>query len=111
MFSNFSSSEKSAIYAFLMTAMCCDGHADPREQVVVREAVAAIQISPYEQEHATDKTIEQQANVLKTMSMDKKRQFGSYMKRIIEADGFIERHEGFLFMKLMSDIGVDINTL
>ena len=111
MFSNFNSSEKSAIYAFLMTAMCCDGHADPREQSILREAVATIQISQYEQEHAMDKTINQQADVLKSMTMDKKRQFGSYMKRIIEADGYIERHEGFLFMKLMSDIGVNVNTL
>lgn len=111
MFSNFSSSEKSAIYAFLMTAMCCDGHADPREQAIIREAVAAIQISQFEQDHALDKTINEQANILKSMSMDKKRQFGSYMKRVIEADGFIERHEGFLFIKLMSDIGVDINSL
>lgn len=111
MFNNYSTEEKSAMFAFLMTAMCCDGHADPREQAVVREAAMVMQISPYEQEHATDRTINQQAAVLKMMSMDKKRQFGSYMKRIIEADGYIERHEGFLFMKLMSDIGVDPSTL
>ena len=33
------------------------------------------------------------------------------MKRIILADGYVERHEGFLFQKLMSDIGVNINSL
>ncbi len=111
MFSNFTPSEKSAVFAFLMTAMCCDGHADPREQSIVNEAVMAMQITSYEQEHATDKTINQQAAVLKAMSIDKKRMFGKYMKRIIEADGYIERHEGFLFAKLMTDIGIDPDTL
>ena len=107
----YTSDQKSAIYAFLATAMCCDGSADPREQAVLREAINYFQIGQYEQQHALDKNINQQASVLKGMTMDQKRSFGSYMKRIIQADGYIERHEGFLYMKLMSDIGVDINSL
>ena len=107
----YTSDQKSAIYAFLATAMCCDGSADPREQSVLREAIAYFQISSYEQQHATDKNINQQAAVLKSMSMDQKTTFGKYMKRTILADGYVERHEGFLFQKLMSDIGVNINSL
>jgi uncharacterized tellurite resistance protein B-like protein len=111
LFPDYSSEERSAVFAFLMAAMCCDGNADPREQVVVKDAVKVMHITPYEQQHAMDKDINTQARVLMGMTYEKRHRFAIFMKRVIEADGYIERHEAFLFAKLMSDIGIDINTL